>query len=215
MKGTKLHVEVLDFDVDDMIVGADDKLYFTEINGKLIRLFQNKKLTVFARSDVYLRGICLSRDFKNIIACGNDVPIACLREAVTCKLLVFNLKGKLVKEFNIDTGSVGVNLFRISHTINNEYVVSTGLSGLYYIVGENGRTKHSYKVTSTADGVACDKNGLIYLSSCREDLLCLLNSQGVPLPTTYAMHRPTTVSIDNNDLIWVGDWSKIHVMLVK
>lgn len=216
MEGNLLQTEILDFDVDDMVDGRNASIYLTELNGKVVRkLNKNNKLSIFARADLYLRGITMSTDGQCIIACGNDVPVACLREAAVSKVYVFDMAGKQVKQFIVDTGVKGVSLFRISNTINEEYIISTGISALYYIIGENGGVKYRYRAASTADGVACDAHGLIYLSACKDDTLYILNSKGVPIPSTYAMHRPTSVAIDRNDVVWVGDWSKVHVLKYK
>ncbi|XP_045159969.2 uncharacterized protein LOC123525189 [Mercenaria mercenaria] len=214
--GNLLQSETLDFDVDDMVDGRSDVLFLTELNGKVIRkLNKNNKLSIFARADLYLRGITISRDGKHVIACGNDVPVACLRDAAVSKIYLFNMVGKLTKEFTVDTGVKVVSLFRISNTINDEYVVSTGISALYYIFGEHGELKYRYRAASSADGVACDAHGLIYMSACKDDTLYILDCKGVPIPSTYAMHKPTAVAIDRNDVVWVGDWSKVHVLKYK
>lgn len=215
INGKLLQSETLDFDVDDMVDGRDGSLFLTELNSKVIRKYLNGRLTIFARADLYLRGVTLSKDGKFVIACGNDVPVACLREAEVSKIYLFNTSGKLFKDFTVNTGVKGVSLFRISHTINDEFVVSTGISSLYYIIGAKGEVKYRYKASSTADGVACDAHGLIFLSACKDDTLYLLNSKGETIPTTYAMHKPNAVAIDRNDVIWVGDWSKVHVLKYK
>lgn len=214
-EGNLLQSETLDFDVDDMVDGRNNIIFLTELNGKVVRKLKNNKLSIFARADLYLRGITMSTDGKCIIACGNDVPVACLREAAVSKVYVFNMSGKRVNDFIVDTGEKGVSLFRICHTINEEYIVSTGISALYYIICENGELKYRYRAASSADGVACDAHGLIYLSACKDDTLYILNCKGVPIPSTYAMHRPTAVAIDRNDVVWVGDWSKVHVLKYK
>ena len=207
--------EILDFDVDDMVDGTTGKFFLTELNGKIIRKLHNGKLSVFARTDLYLRGITLSKDAKYVITCGNDVPVACLREADVSKIFVYSILGKLVREINVSIGTRGVSLFRICHTINEEYIVSTGISAQYYIIGENGDFRFRYKASHTADGVASDSHGLIYLSSCKDDTLYILNCRGEPIPSTYAMHKPNAVAIDREDRIWVGDWSKVHVLGYK
>ncbi|KAL4236236.1 hypothetical protein ACF0H5_004623 [Mactra antiquata] len=214
-EGEVLQTETLDFDVDDMTGAANGLLFITEINGKTIRKLNKLRLTIFARADLYLRGLSRSRGEEMVIACGNDVPVACLREAAITKLYAFNMKGQTIREFTLDIGMKGVSLFRVCHTINDEYVVSTGISALYFIVDENGNLKYRYKATSTADGVSCDAHGLIYLSACKDDTLYLLDCKGVPIPSTYAMHKPTAVAIDKNDVVWVGDWSKVHVLKYK
>lgn len=215
MDGKVLQSETLNFDVDDMTEAANGLLFLTERNGKTIRKLNDKKMTIFARSELYLRGVSKSRDNTMIIACGNDVPVACMREAIVSKVFTFNMKGKPLQDFTLDIGKSGVGLFRICHTINNEFVVSTGISAMYYIVGERGNIKYRYKAASTADGVSCDAHGLIYLSACKDDTLYILDCKGVPIPTTYAMHKPTAVAIDRNDVVWVGDWSKVHVLKYK
>ncbi|XP_052777616.1 uncharacterized protein LOC128214937 [Mya arenaria] len=213
--GQLIQSETLHFDVDDMVDGLTDKIFFTEVNGKVIRKLHGGKLTVFARADLYLRGLTVSKDDNYIISCGNDVPIACLREAAVSKIYVYSMQGKPVKEILVDVGTKGVSLFRICHTINDEYIVSTGISALYYIIGENGELKYRYQTSTSADGVASDSHGLIYLSACRDDTLYILDCKGVPIPSTYAMHKPTAVAIDRKDTIWVGDWSKVHVLNYK
>ncbi|XP_052271474.1 tripartite motif-containing protein 45-like [Dreissena polymorpha] len=139
----------------------------------------------------------------------------CNGEAAICKIYVYNMTGKPMKEILVDVGTKGVSLFRICHTINEEYIVSTGLSALYYIIGETGELKFRYQASTSADGVASDSHGLIYLSACKDDTLYILNSKGVPIPSSYAMHKPTAVAIDNADTIWVGDWNKVHVLKYK
>ena len=211
--GIILETEILSFDVDDMTVGKDGSLYLTELNGKVIRKVSKfKPISVFARSDVYLRGICMSTDGDQVIVCGNDVPFACMREAKLSKIIFYSLSGKQLREIPLHLGST---LFRICHTVNEEIVVSTGISGRYLVVQDSGKIKHTYQASSTADGVASDKHGLIYLSSCNDDTLYILDYQGSPLPSTYAMHRPNAVAIDHNETVWVGDWSKIHVLHFK
>ena len=211
--GTILETEILSFDVDDMTVGKDGSLYLTEVNGKVIRKVSKfKPISVFARGDVYLRGICTSYDGQSIIACGNDVPYACMREAKLSKILIFNTSGRLQTELPLH---LGATLFRLCHTVNDEIIVSTGITGNYLVVSESGKVKHTYQASSTADGVASDKHGLVYLASCNDDTLYILDHQGTPLPSTYAMHKPNAVAIDGNDTVWVGDWSKIHVLHFK
>lgn len=213
--GEVVQSETLDFDVDDMVDGTTGKLFLTEFNGKTVRKLHHGKLTIFARADTYLRGITLSNDSKYVITCGNDVPVACLREADVCKIYVFTMLGKPMKEVQVNTGARGVSLYRICHTVNEEFIVSTGISAQYYVIGENGEFRFRYKASHTADGVSSDSHGLIYLSSCKDDTLYILNCKGEPLPSTYAMHRPNAVAIDKNDTIWVGDWSKVHVLKYK
>ena len=211
--GIILETEILSFDVDDMAIGNDGSLYLTELNGKVIRKVSKfTPITVFARSDVYLRGICMSADGDQIIACGNDVPVACMREARLSKIIFYNLSGRQQREIPLYLGST---LYRICHTVNEEIIVSTGISGKYLVVLDSGKVKYTYQASSTADGVASDKHGLVYLSSCNDDTLYILDYQGNPLPSTYAMHRPNAVAIDNNETVWVGDWSKIHVLHFK
>lgn len=215
LNGDLLQTEILDFDVDDMADGTTDKLFLTELNGKIIRKLHNGKLSVFARTDLYLRGITLSKDAKYIITCGNDVPVACLREAYISKIFVHSMLGKTLREIIVNTGTQAVSLYRICHTINEEYIVSTGISAQYYIISENGDLRFRYKAARTADGVASDSHGLIYLSSCKDDTLYILNCKGKPIPSTYAMYKPNAVAIDREDRIWVGDWCKVHVLGYK
>ena len=211
--GNILETETLSFDIDDMTVGRDGSLYLTEVNGKVIRKVSKRKpISVFARGDVYLRGLCTSCSGDLIMSCGNDVPLACMRESRTSKILMFDLAGKLKKEITLH---LGITFFRVCHTVNEEIVISTGISGKYLVLSESGKIKHTYQANSTADGVASDKHGLIYLSSCDDDTLYILDYQGSPLPSTYAMHRPNAVAIDENDTVWVGDWSRIHVLHFK
>jgi len=215
VNGTLLQSETLDFDVDDMVDGFDERLFMTEVNGKIIRKFYNSKLSVFTRADLYLRGVTVSKDGESVISCGNDVPFACLRDAAISKIYVYSMLGKPLREILVDVGTKGVSLFRICHTINAEYVVSTGISALYYIIGENGELRFRYQASTSADGVASDSHGLIFLSACKDDTVYILDCKGIPIPSTYAMHRPTAVAIDRNDTIWVGDWSKVHVLNFK
>lgn len=214
-KGELLQSEILDFDVDDMVDGTTGKLFFTELNGKIIRKLYNGKLSVLARTDLYLRGITLSKDTKYVITCGNDVPVACLKEACVSKIFVHSVLGKPIREMTVNTGTSAVSLYRICHSINEEYIVSTGISAQYYIISENGHFRFRYKAARTANGVASDSHGLIYLSSCKDDTLYILNCKGVPIPSTYAMHKPNAVAIDREDRIWVGDWNKVHVLGYK
>lgn len=213
--GKLLQSETLDFDVDDMADGTVGKLFLTELNGKIIRKLDKGKLTVFARADLYLRGIALSRDATSVVTCGNDVPVACLRHANISKIHVYSILGKPLKTIQVDTGTGGVNLYRICHTVNDEYIVSTGISAQYYVIAENGDFRFRYKASHTADGVSSDSHGLIYLSSCKDDTLYILNCKGEPIPSTYAMNKPNAVAIDKDDTIWVGDWSKVHVLRYK
>lgn len=216
LHGNLVQSETLDFDVDDMVDGRNGELFLSELNGKVIRkLEMNKKLSIFARTDLYLRGITVSKNGRHVIACGNNVPLACVKEVTVSKIFLFNMTGKLLKELTVDTGVKGVSLFRIGSTINDEYVVSTGISALYYILNGDGVLKYRYRAASTADGVACDTHGLMYLSACRDDTLYILDSKGVPIPSTYAMHKPTAVATDRHDDIWVGDWNKVHILKYK
>ena len=206
--GRLWQTETLDFDVDDMTSLPDGTLLLTEYNGKTIR-----KLSVqnhfFARSDMYLRGLTVSRDEETVIVCANDVPTFRLKELQSTKLFIFSLDGRKLREIRITRG---LGLYRVCHTINDDYVVSTGLSTKYMVVDAIGQVRNTYTASGSADGVASDIHGLIILTDFKDDTIHLLDSKGKPMPYNFSLNKPNAVAVDTNGFIWVGDWNRIRIM---
>lgn len=200
--------ETLDYDVDDMTSLPDGTVLVTEYNGKTIR-----KLGVqhhyFARSDMYLSGITTSRDGESVIVCANDVPVFRLKELQSTKLLIFSLEGRKLREIIIKRG---LTLYRVCHTINDDFVVSTGISMKYMVVDSIGQIRNVYTASGSADGVACDIHGLVILTDFKDDTIHLLDSKGKPMPYNFSLNKPNAVAVDVNGNIWVGDWNRIRIM---
>lgn len=200
--------ETLDFDVDDMTALPDGTLLLTEYNGKTIRQF-GAHHHFFARSEMYLRGITTSRDGENVIVCANDVPVFRLKELQSTKLLIYNLEGRKIKEIIIKRN---LGLYRVCNTINDDFVVSTGVSMKYLVVDAIGQIRNVYTASGSADGVACDIHGLVILTDYKDDTIHLLDSKGKPMPYNFSLNKPNAVAVDANGFIWIGDWNRIRVM---
>ena len=209
-KGACLQEETTEFDIDDMTTLLDGTVLMTEYDGKCIRKLATKNIdSYFVKSDMFLRGICTSRDGTQVITVGNDVPITKFKEVRHAKLLIYSTTGQRIREILINRG---LSLFRVCHTVNGDYVISSGISGKYLVFTEDGATKYTYTASGSADGVACDAHGLTILSDLKDDTIHLLDSKGKPLPFTYTLNKPNAVAVDNRGFIWVGDLHKIRIM---
>lgn len=209
-RGVVVQVESTEFDIDDMTTLLDGTVLFTEYNGSCIRKLNSKHIdSFFAKTDLFLRGICLSRDGTNVITVGNDVPVEKLTQMRIAKIVLFSTTGHKLREIRI---SKGYSLFRVCHTANGDFVVSTGVSAKYLVINSDGLTKYTYTASGSADGVACDAHGLTILSDLKDDTLHLLDSKGKPLPFTYTLNQPNAVEVDNRGFIWVGDKHKMRIM---
>lgn len=209
-RGVVVQEDTTEFDIDDMTTLLDGTVLLTEYNGTSIRKLQAKHIdSYFAKTDLFLRGICTSRDGINVITVGNDVPVTKLSQIRTTKILIFSTTGHKTREILIDKGC---SLFRVCHTVNGYYVVSTGISAKYLVIGEDGHTKYTYTASGSADGVTCDANGLTILSDLKDDTLHLLDSKGKPLPFTYTLNKPNAVEVDHRGYIWVGELTKVRIM---
>ncbi|XP_045159967.2 E3 ubiquitin-protein ligase TRIM33-like [Mercenaria mercenaria] len=210
IKGRIIQVDTTEFDIDDMTTLNDGTVLLTEYNGKAIRKLSSTHFeSYFAKTDLYLRGITTSRDGSNVIVVGNDVPVTKSKQIRHAKVLIFSTTGRRIREIHINKG---LSLFRICHTVNGDFVISTGVSAKYLVINSDGMTKYTYTASGSADGVTCDAHGLTILSDLKDDTLHLLDSKGKPLPFTYSLNKPNAVAVDNRGHIWVGDLNKIRIM---
>ncbi|WAR22733.1 TRI56-like protein [Mya arenaria] len=208
IKGRLLQEETTEFDIDDMSTLLDGTVLMTEFDGKCIRKLASKNIdSYFAKTELFLRGICTSRDGTNVVVLGNDVPITQFKQVRNAKILMFSTTGQRIREIKINRG---LSLFRVCHTVNGDFVVSSGISGKYLVINSEGTTKYTYTASGSADGVACDAHGLTILSDLKDDTIHLLDSKGKPLPFTYTLNQPNAVAVDNRGYIWVGDLHKIR-----
>ena len=208
--GRVVQVDTADFDIDDMTTCLDGSVLLTEYNGKAIRrLGVGFRETYFAKSDMYLRGISISRDGMTVIVLANDVPVTKMKQTQTSKILFYSILGKKLKEVKINKG---LNLIRVCETLNGDLIVSTGVTGKFLVIGPDGKTRFSYTASGSADGVACDAQGFVIMTDLKDDTLHLLDSKGNPLPYTYSMNKPNAVCVDNRGYIWIGDMHKIKIM---
>lgn len=209
-KGRIIQVETTDFDIDDMTTLLDGTVLLTEYDGMTVRILNKPHLeSYFAKTDIYLRGITTSRDGSNVIVVGNDVPVTKMKQMHYSKVLIFSMTGRKIREIRINKG---LSLFRICHTVNGDFVISTGISAKYLVINSDGVTTFTYTASGSANGVACDAHGLSILSDMKDDTLHLLDSKGKPLPFTYSLNKPNAVDVDNRGNIWVGDLNKIRIM---
>ncbi|KAH3848482.1 tripartite motif-containing protein 3-like [Dreissena polymorpha] len=209
-RGRVMAEDTTEFDVDDMTTLLDGTVLLTEHEGKCIRKLGVTHMdSYFAKTDLFLRGLCTSRDGTNVIVVGNDVPITKFKQVRVAKILIYTTTGQRIREILVKRG---LSLFRVCHTVNGDFVVSTGLSGKYLVINAEGTTKYTYTASGSADGVACDAHGLTILSDLKDDTIHLLDSKGKPLPFTYTLNKPNAVAVDNRGYIWVGDLHKIRIM---
>lgn len=208
--GRIVEMETTEYDIDDMTTLVDGTVLLTEYNGMAIRKLDKTHFeSYFAKTDLYLRGITTSRDGSNVIVVGNDVPVSKARQMHNAKVLIYSITGRKIREIRINRG---LSLFRVCHTVNGDFVVSTGTSAKYIVINSDGNTKYTYTASGSSDGVACDAHGLTILSDLKDDTLHLLDSKGKPLPFTYSLNKPNAVAVDNRGHIWVGDLNKIRIM---
>ena len=209
-RGVLVQEETTEYDIDDMTTLLDGTVLLTEYNGSCIRRLNAKQTdSFFARTDLFLRGICTSRDGTNVITVGNDVPVNKLSQIRNAKIFIFSITGHKLREICVEKG---LSLFRVCHTVNGYFVVSTGVSGKYLVIDQDGHTKYTYTASGSADGVTCDVHGLTILSDLKDDTLHLLDSKGKPLPFTYTLNKPNAVEVDNRGYIWVGELTKVRIM---
>lgn len=209
-RGHILEEDTTDYDIDDMTTLLDGTVLLTEYNGKSIRRLTVKQIdSYFAKTDLFLRGICTSRDGTHVITVGNDVPVTKIKQTHNAKVLIFSTTGHRMREILINRG---FSLYRVCHTVNGDFVLSTGVSAKYLVISSEGQTKYTYTASGSADGVACDAHGLTILSDLKDDTIHLLDSKGKPLPFTYTLNKPNAVEVDNRGNIWIGDQHKIRIM---
>lgn len=209
-KGRIIQIETTDFDIDDMTTLNDGTVLLTEYDGMAVRILNKTHYeSYFAKTDLYLRGITTSRDGSNVIVVGNNVPVPKSKQTRYAKVFIFSTTGRKIREIRINKM---LNLYRICHTVNGDFVISTGFSAKYLVINAEGITKYTYTASGSADGVACDSHGLTILSDLKGDTLHLLDSKGKPLPFTYSLNKPNAVAVDSMGYIWVGDLNKIRIM---